>query len=183
MISHDYVLEVETNGIQITGRVCPYVWMYPKLGQRVEASFTDPYGGRHFRTARISWEDFTVEDFIALAKQINPQPCPKCAKTALLGETEHRPEGWCEACWKVKFDAKWEKILAQEAKKQAKRDAKRKKLGYTHKTVMWVHPKQGGDDYSLEMYTMKAPSEAEVVKLLTKRGSCRTDDWATEVIA
>lgn len=109
--------------------------------------------------------------------------CPKCG--AMTWNRKHYPSQYrderCSNCWMEAFS---KRMAAQEAKATAKaaaRDAEKKREGFTHKTLMWVHPLRG-DDFQLEMYCKGAPTAAEIQSILKSRKSQVLTDHHTVVL-
>jgi hypothetical protein len=80
---------------------------------------------------------------------------------------------------KAAFDAEFAKDAKREAELLTITKAIRKKHGFTHRTVAWIHPGRG-DDYSVELWTKAEPTKAEIARLL--RGSVRKDDYSVEAL-
>jgi hypothetical protein len=63
------------------------------------------------------------------------------------------------------FDAELAKLWTEASKKEAAADKKMLDKGYKFKTVATVHPKSG-DDYQVLLYTIAAPTAAEMGVIL-----------------
>lgn len=83
----------------------------------------------------------------------------------------------CEECFLKALEASWKEDAAKTKAREAKEEAKLARKGYTHKTVAWVHPKAGGDDYDVVVYSKGEMDAAQIQGLLRRRGSSRLDDW------
>lgn len=71
---------------------------------------------------------------------------------------------------------------AKEDKRMLRVDVKQKAKGFTHKVSGWVHPKNGGDDYQIDLYSKGKQSKEEIVSFF-KRRSKVTNDWKqTELV-
>lgn len=83
----------------------------------------------------------------------------------------------CATCFDDNSSAKYKKFCDDLLAKEARDDAKQKAKGFTHKTIMWVHPSRGGDDYELVMYTKGEAGDAQIKSTLRKRGSRVLTDY------
>lgn len=54
--------------------------------------------------------------------------------------------------------------------------------GYRFKTILWIHPSRGGDDYQLVAYSKDKPDDAEVKRLAKRKGSRVLNDFHVEEI-
>ena len=57
------------------------------------------------------------------------------------------------------------------------RDAQMRKEGMKYRTTAFVHPKSGGDDYIVDIYTEHPPTKEEIHKHLKQRNSAIFDDY------
>jgi hypothetical protein len=86
---------------------------------------------------------------------------------------------------KGKQDGSCVKCIIKEVKELVKkqrsqdysRDTKRKKNGFKYKAIIWIYPREGGDDKSFIIYYREKPSKRKVEKFARKKGSVITTDF------
>lgn len=81
-----------------------------------------------------------------------------------IAPIQRAADEWAKASAKYEAEAKVE--AAREKAHLERTIAIRKKHGFTHRIVAWIHPKRGGDDYRIEAWTKGEPSPAEIALLL-----------------
>lgn len=143
--------------------VSPCSWMYPGYGLQVRISL---------KANAVNAECEFVHN-----KTVRADTLPK---DQLREAAEHEVRQWLEqhgvkplqtavtkwARYAAKF--KREESIRQARSKQqlAAADAKHKAQGFTHRVDAWIHPRAGGDDYPVRLYTRQSPTAAELRKLL-----------------
>jgi hypothetical protein len=150
---------------------------------RLPSSWSEAWG----QDVRLSkpFDEITLEELKAEVTAYFKEPdalsaCPKCG--SMTWNRKHYPSEYrderCSDCWMSAFSEDMTKQAEKQKAKNAARDAKRRAEGFTHKTLMWVHP-QHGDDYQVEMYSRAAPTPAEIQTILRRRKSQVLTDHTT----
>ena len=68
-----------------------------------------------------------------------------------------------------------QQLLKEMAKETRENDRQKAEEGFTHRTRIWIHPKAGGDDYYIDIYTNHEPTQKDLEKHL--EASAVKDDW------
>ena len=79
-----------------------------------------------------------------------------------------------------KMDKEMEELFAQIEEEQRKEDEQAKGDGFTHKTTLWIHPVDGGDDTAEIFYTEGEPSQNTIQRKL--RFSEVKNDYMVEAL-
>lgn len=166
------------NGLSLTASIPPYVNGMPTI----DIDITDEQGGSIRLTTTMLTKDFTDSHLVLFcdALDFKTVQCKVCGALILDRSSENlysRTADECEKCALKRINEKYGILMAKEQQKEAKRDIKMKTQGYTYKVVAWVHPKQGGDDYQIVLYTMAKPSKKEIQKTLQKEKSKELGDY------
>jgi len=166
------------HGHAVTVTVDPCSWMYPGYplqvtckGLRTDATVSD----RSHRQDTATPEDVRT----MLETQLTVEPCDTCGELHFFtsaGPLSNRGHT-CEPCFLTKLEAEWKEEDAREKIKERKEDERRKRQGYTHKLVAWVHPPRG-DDYQIVAYTKGAISVPKIASILRRRKSQVLDDYS-----
>lgn len=165
------------NGAELTATISPCSWMYKGYGLQVSVQMKG--GGDVIKHRKdVTFEDATEAQAIELAESIGVITCSRCGKPAFDPATcdTNRAE-LCEHCFLFDLNAKYEKDKKKEEQKLKRRDAAKKKQGYTHRVTAWVHPEAGGDDYMVDLYCPGKPTAAQIKAELKKEGSCVLDHY------
>lgn len=167
----------QIEGSELSLEVWPCSWMYPGSGLHVRIDMKDG-GSATIRAEDTSFETATMDDLNRLFDQVKLVKCKCCGKPAFDPATcSTNREGKCEACFMAALNAKFEADRKKEAEKLAKLDAKYKAQGYTHRVNAWVHPKAGGDDYQVQLWTIGSPKPEEIKAILKRRKSQIDNDY------
>lgn len=170
-LAHGTAFEVSTD---------PCSWMCPLYGFQFSYKTIDDQAQGVLKPRGVAYADRSpgvVQN--ALETMLTPAPCGACGGPAFRDAGSNRKDR-CGPCFLKELDAD---LAAEDAKRRAadaRRDAKRKAKGYTHKTVIWIHA--GGDDYSVEMHSVGEPAKDEILKVLNARNSRVLDDYRTTAL-
>lgn len=174
----------DVDGHPATAQVSPCSWMYKGYGLQVEVNILG--SRRYFNEKATSFETATEADVARLASQVKVCSCVRCNGPAVMDDPSVHPKysskGLCPKCLTADFEAEFAKEQAKEAKREEAEDKKMVSKGYNFKTVAWIHPAGGGDDYQIVLYSVKAPTPAEMTKTLRARRSRVTDDYTTAAL-
>ena len=168
--------EYTTHGITVEVEVSPCSWMYANYGFQFGYKANDGSSAAYCNRNGLTCEDATPADVQAMLDALTVGACDKCGRPHLVNPDSNRGET-CEECFVTAIIAELKMEQAKEDKRKAAEDAKMKVKGYRYKTVAWVHPSAGGDDYQVVMYTVKRPLKAEVQAMLKKKRSSILDDY------
>ncbi|MCK9987743.1 MAG: hypothetical protein AzoDbin1_04215 [Azoarcus sp.] len=165
------------NGAELTAEISPCCWMYPGYGLQVTVQMKD--GGNVIKHRKdVIWEQATESQVIEFTESIGVCSCSRCGKPAFDPATcDTNRAGLCEHCFLSDLDAQHKKSKAKEEQKLKRRDAAKKRQGFTHRVTAWVHPEAGGDDYMVDLYCKGKPSAAQIKAELKKSGSRVLDDY------
>lgn len=154
--------------------ISPCSWMYPHHGLQVSIKMKG--GGYVVAHSTKAFEDAKEKDAVNLTK-VKLVACKRCLGEA-FDPVFHKTnrDGLCEKCWMNDWNKSAAKLLAKEAMKDAKLDAKQKKAGYKYRTIIWIHP-QRGDDYMLRKYSRRPLSKADIKATCAAHHSRQDDDW------
>lgn len=134
------------------------------------------------RITRIKFANATDKMFDRLCAEVSLVPCKICRRNRAFDPKVHRisetnRNGVCEKCFIKALYAEGAEAEKQERKEEDKIDARKKERGFAYKLVAWVHPKQGGDDYSITDYYQQKPTARFIKERLKKRRSAILDDY------
>ncbi len=167
--------EYTVHGTVLSVEVSPCCWMYANYPLQVTYQSADERSVGACRSKRLSQADASREDVQGMLERgLTLGACVACGKPHLVNPDSNRGEN-CNTCFTARITAEYDQAAAKERDKQAKRDAKMKAKGFTHKVIAWVHG--GGDDKQVEMYTQGAPSAADIKTRLRKLGSRILNDY------
>jgi len=76
--------------------------------------------------------------------------------------------------------AEYHKEQEKQGERNAARDLRMKRKGYTHKVLACIHPSAGGDDFFTQTYFKGEPTKVDIAALLRK--SAVKDDYRVEVL-
>jgi NMD protein affecting ribosome stability and mRNA decay len=124
----------------------------------------------------ILFTEATETDVLTLLAQTKLTTCPRCGKPA-FDPTVHETNrgGLCEECFVDDLNDEIEKEQKKEEVRQKRSDSRMRKKGYSHRTNAWIHPKSGGSDYIIEIYSRRELSKEAISTLLLKEGSTKPD--------
>ena len=164
--------EYTVHGLTVNVEVSPCSWMYENYGLQVMYGSHETHSWGFCNRKNLPAGDATREDVQAmLDEQTELHQCEECGQDHLKDINPDHPgnrEEKCETCFMANHKASFAKLMEEENKKQAKKDAKMKQKGFTHKSEAWVHPPRGGDDYQVLIYWPKEPTPEEVREELAK---------------
>lgn len=154
------------NGTTVYASISPCCFMHKGYGLQVKVSLLEKGCNAEsvFLNDKANVDDLTVDAALKLT-------------TAYLEAKGLYPLQKAIFDWKnaqIEFDRDEEKRSAAEAISRKAREDSFRQQGYTHKTVAVIHPKQGGDDYFAEMFSIGAPSAADLRRLL-RPSAVKTD--------
>jgi hypothetical protein len=168
------------DGTEVSSWLPPYLWMYPNPTAKlaIDARIDGGKGGSARLTSDKLFSEVTEGDVRELLAKTKIIQCKKCGKPAFdpSGMDTNR-EGMCEQCFLEKLNAEYKKAAAKESKRKAAKDKRMFTKGYRFRIEAWIHPAAGGDDYTLEMYSVGGMSKAEIQRELKKEGSRKLDDY------
>ena len=161
---------IENNGTKVFCEISPCSWMHAGYGLQVKISLKE--------NANNAESEFILDKNIICVGV----PLP-------LKEANSMVTGWLEVngikplqnsidAWN-KASEEFEKERIIDAAKEAKRAAKRKVEGFTHRFSAWIHP-TSGDDYSVEAFIKGVPTNTDIANLLKK--STVKDDYKITTI-
>lgn len=179
-LARNFQRTFDIDGTPATVSVSPCSWMYPGYGLQIEVRVAG--GQRIVNDKSLSFANATDADVARLAAQVKLCACVKCGAPAIVDTdgtaAQYRRNGQCEACYMAPFLANMDREQARADLKAAAADRKMLVKGFKFKTVANVHPRSG-DDYQVLLYTIAAPTAAEMAVVLKKRRSEVLDDYAT----
>lgn len=169
---HEHKLTVETS---------PCCWMHPNYGIQVQYRAED---GRSWGYAHAPNEPEAkaTKEFVQelLEARLKPNKCETCQTPHLFDKNGNRGKQ-CEKCFMKGVTAAYHKALAKENAKIAKREAKLKKDGFTHRVTAWIHPEHG-DDRQVDFYTKGEPTTNEIQAELKKAKSQVLTDYTVTAL-
>ena len=181
MLTQADTITLTIDGTEVSSWLPPYLWMYPNPSAKlaIDAHIDGGKGGSARLTSDKLFTEATIDDVRDLLAKTKLVPCSKCGKPAFdPAVMDTNREGMCEHCFIEKLDAQFKKEAAKEAKRKAAKDKRMYAKGYRFRIEAWIHPEEGGDDYTLEIYSLRELTDAEIQKELKKEGSCRLDDYS-----
>lgn len=170
--------------VTLTAEVSPCVWMYQGYPFQIKVDMGDKQpprsGGDIIIQDRALNNDTYVEaDITRLLDTVRIQECknPNCDNPAFHPDHESNRAGECEKCFMTKLNAEFAAAQNKENAKIARRDKRMKQKGMVARVEAWIHPKQGGDDYMMDIYYAIQPSAAEIETQLKRKGSSILNDY------
>lgn len=180
MLKQTDTITLTIDGVEVSSWFPPYLWMYPNPTAKlaIDARIDGGKGGSARLTSEKLFTEATEDDVRDLLAKTKIVPCSKCGKPAFDPSVmDTNRAGMCESCFLEKLNAEYKKEVAKEAKRKAAKDKRMYAKGYRFRIEAWIHPAAGGDDYTLEMYSIGELSKAEIEGELKKEGSRRLDDY------
>ena len=180
MLKQSDTIVLVIDGTEVSSWLPPYLWMYPNPFAKltIDSRIDGGKGGSARLTSDKLFTEATEDDVRDLLAKTKLVPCSKCGKPAFDPKVmDTNREGMCEHCFLEKLDAEFKKEAAKEAKRRAAKDKRMYAKGYRYRIDAWIHPEAGGDDYTLEIYSLKELTKAEIQRELKKEGSRRLDDY------
>jgi hypothetical protein len=172
------------DNITLTAEVSPCVWMYQGYPFQIQVCMgnakTPHCGGNIILHDRaLNNETYAEADIQRLLDTVQIQPCKNsgCENPAFHPSHESNRAGECEHCFMTKLNAEFAAEQKKEEAKITRRDKQMKKKGMVARVEAWVHPKQGGDDYMMDIYYSSQPSNAEIETALRQKGSAVLNDF------
>jgi hypothetical protein len=174
-------------GVKLEAEIGPCVFVYQgyplqltvTLQRHPAESLGVAYATDRTKTAD-TYTDTSVKNLLAT---VRISPCPRCSMPAFdPAAIQTNRGGLCEKCFLADLEAEWAE--EQEVKNRiiASRDRRMKKKGMAVRVSVWVHPKDGGDDYQLDWYLIAHPTSKQVGAMLRKEGSSCLDDYKIIVL-
>jgi hypothetical protein len=181
MIKRDFSHTWKTpTGLEVKADIPPYVWMYNR--GTIDIDVSDARECDHRVKTPFTMDLNSPEELIKWLEELKiaESDCKICKAHIIHRESEYRQADECDICCKERLSAEWAVENAQRAKEEAAEEQKMVKKGYFFKTVAWVHPSRGGDDYMMVWFSVSKPTVAQVQKILKKEGSRVMDDYGTK---
>ena len=170
----------EVDGAKLSAEISPCVWMNEGYPLQIQVTMADGGGNvyltdktKNFKTATPA----AIEAMLAGVKvcRCKNKACKNLSFDPAAAQTNRKGE--CEHCFMKKLNASFAKLQAKEDAKLKALDVSHKAKGFTHRVSAWVHPKQGGSDYQIDLYSKGRMTDIDVQKLLKKKGSAVTNDF------
>lgn len=179
-LPRDHTKAWEENGVKFTADISPCSWMYPGYGLQVEIKMVDQ-PDHIFRNLKKRFQECTVTDFDNLVAGHVLEPCnkPGCTRITFKDSKggQYNKEGYCETCRVARITEEFDAAQKEEEAKEKRLDAKRKREGFTHKTIAWIHPSAGGDDYQIVVHSKGKMKDTQIKAMILRRGSRVTTDY------
>lgn len=166
-------------GYPATAEVSPCSWMYPGYGLQVHVEML---GENHnVVDKQVKFGDATPADVERIAQRVKLRICKECGAPT-IAIPNHSRNGMCAKCGLAALRAQWAKEDVKREAWAAVEDRRQAERGFRFKTVAWVHPSHGGDDYQIKLYTETVPTKMEMAKVLKARQSAVLDSYTTTEI-
>ncbi len=167
-------------GTKLVCEVSPCCWMYGSPLQMGVTMLNGSSGSAIVLTG-IPYDKATNKDFKAAIEKVRLCKCKTCGKPAFDPKTiETNRAGECEECFLAKLRAEFAILQKKEDAKQKRRDDKMKLKGYKYKMIVCIHA--GGDDYFVDVYTVKEPTAVYAAAIAKNRGSRVLNDFRIETL-
>jgi hypothetical protein len=182
MISKDWTLNFEVNGLKVKAHIPPYVWMY-RQGAIEEVCVVDERGCELRVNTKLNMNTNDPAELEALvsAHTYPTSVCKTCNSPMLAHSSHYRTPNECETCCKERISAEFNKLNERERFKDKVRDTAHKAQGYKFKAIMNVHP-VSGDDFQLVQYSFEKPSHKDIKAVLIDNKSTVFDDYRIDVL-
>lgn len=164
---------VNHNGVTVFASVSPCSWMYPNYGMQVQVATKK--NACNAESELIKWSTpFDQSSDADVTTHIIA-----FMNAGGVAKLEQKVVSWAVESKKLRAEIDRAEVRAKA--RAAKYAAKMKAEGYTHRVLAWVHP-ASGDDYQVEFFSKRQPTDAEIVKLLKNRRSQVTNDFCVEAL-
>lgn len=170
--------------VTLMAEVSPCVWMYQGYPFQIKVDMGDKQHPRSggdiiIQDRALNNDTYTEADIQRLLDTVKIQPCKNsgCNNPAFHPDHESNRAGECEHCFMAKLNAEFAAEQKKENAKIARRDKRMKQKGMVARVEAWIHPKQGGDDYMVDIYYATQPSTAEIETQLKRKGSSILNDY------
>lgn len=179
-------MEGEKIEVKLTAQIALYSIGEPQLavdvGEAQERGFPVVSQRIMLRDAKVDTDEAVVTTLnraIDAALSTRVVRCTRCDGHRLDADDSNRTDvkgrPLCEACFCAELDADFKREAEKEKVREAKAEKKLHAKGYRWAVDMWIHPKNGGDDYQTTVYYTKRPTKETVVAYLKRASSVTTD--------
>jgi hypothetical protein len=150
-------------GTKLRAEISPCSWIHEVYGLQLTVSMAES-SDKIFPRAETSFSASTEVDFDALCDRVHLTNCSTARCDCLVLEGG-KNAGSCDTCLAIERGQKNAAELTEEAARSGSRDARRKRLGYTHKAEVWVTPEEGEDEFYY-CYFKGEPTTEEIHQLI-----------------
>jgi len=150
-------------GTHLRAEISPCSWIHDTYGLQLTVSMVEG-SDKVFPRAETPFSQSTEADFDTLCDRVHLKDCSTARCDCLVFEGG-KNKGACDTCLAIERGQKNAAELSEGVAKNETRDARRKRLGYTHKAEVWVTPEEGEDQF-FYCYFKGEPTTEQINQLI-----------------